>query len=291
MGSKQHEIEQNDVRIRVSGCNATVTCQRPITVGIIADLHFPFEDPIAMVLARQVLEAAQPDLLILNGDIWDAYGVSPWPVRPRKRVAFAEEVRTVRERVARLLAWFPIPVIMLAGNHESRIQRYLWRRAQELAELDELTIPGLLRLPDRVIYLSHADEYRPLEEFACAQVRLGRLYVLHGDTLKGPPYTVNAARNTFLKLGKPAVVGHYHVCQSWTQADYEGSVSGAWVVPCLCLPRAHYNAAKVMTQGLGIVKLEPDGYFEVELVPFLRRERRAIFRGQRFEVDLVKGWQ
>ncbi len=272
------------------GSTLYVAAEQPALILVLSDVHFPYEDALAMGLARQIAEETNPDLVILNGDIWDQYCVSPWPVRPSRRVNFTEEIKQVRSRLARLLSWFPDrPIVYIEGNHELRIQRYLWRKAQELADLEELTVPRLLQLPDRVIYLPHAEDYLPIDQYTAPQVLLGKLYVMHGDTLKGPPYTINVARNVWLKLQKPTLVGHWHVCQVWTQASYDGTLSGAWAAPCLCLPRAPYNAARIMAQGVAVVRLDPSGYFEVELVPFIAARGETVWRGRHLVVD-PGGW-
>ncbi|MCS7296352.1 MAG: hypothetical protein NZ761_13265 [Dehalococcoidia bacterium] len=93
--------------------------------------------------------------------------------------------------------------------------------------------------------------------------------MLHGDTIRSTGALINVARTIYLKLLKPVVVGHWHRAQVYLQTDYAGRTSGAWAIPCLTGPRAHYATDRVMDQGLAVVHASPTGLFEVHVVPFL----------------------
>lgn len=259
----------------------------PIHAVILSDIHFPFEAPDALNLARAITEDVAPDIIILNGDIMDFFGISQYPVPPSRRVGFAKELEGSRERLHQLLAWGSTQWIYIEGNHEYRLRRYLYRRAQELADLEALSIPHLLALPGSVIYLSHVEEPQRRDDFASPQVRLGKLFVLHGDTVKTSGNTINVARTVFQRLLKPVLIGHWHRVQSYTQTDYEGSTSGAWVTGCLCRPRPHYDVGRIWGQGIAVVTVE-NGFFEVELIPFVANDHhlQAIFRGKRYQVKI-----
>jgi len=277
------------LRVEVSGPSARVVVgKRPITAVVLSDLHFPYEDPDAMRLAKQVVAAADPDIIILNGDVVDFYGISYYPTRALRRARFHEEIQEDRRRIERLLSWSGRAVwIYIEGNHENRLRYYMWRRAPELSELELLTIPNILNLPREVIYLAHVDEPRGRDDFAAPQVVLGKLYIMHGDTIRMSGNAVNISRSVFLRLMVPVLIGHWHRVQSYTQTDYEGVTSGAWVTGCLCRPRPHYDTGRIWGQGMAVITVE-DGFFQVDLLSFVAKDNVlfTIWRGQRFSVPI-----
>lgn len=273
------------LRVERNGPEARVLSDSPYQAVVLSDLHLPWADPDAMLLAREIVRDVDPDLLVVNGDLLDVWALTKWPVSPPTR-SFASELQRVREQVAALATWAPgRPWIWLDGNHELRFVRYLWRRASELWEIDDLDLAHLVRAPSSWIHLSHVEGYGRRSEAVIPQVRLGRLTVLHGDGLRLSGATVNVARSVYLRVLKPVLVGHWHRAQVYTQTDYEGQTSGAWVVPCLTGPRAHYDAGRLMDQGLAVVEVHEGGLFTVHLVHFVLHGDRlvAIHGGKRYE--------
>lgn len=284
------ESECKPFQIRQDGPSISIVPAkgRQLTAAILSDIHFPFEDPEALRLAIEIIGAVTPDLVILNGDIVDFFGVSRYPTPPQRRVNFAKELESSRERLHGLLReYHTAQWIYIEGNHEYRLRQYLYRKAQELADLEALSIPNLLALPGHVTYLAHVEEPQSREDFAAPQIRLGKLFILHGDTVRTNGATINVARTVFLRLLKPVLIGHWHRVQSYTQTDYEGVTSGAWVTGCLCRPRPHYDTGRIWGQGIAVIAVE-NGFFEVELVPFIAKDRylQAIFRGKRYRVRI-----
>jgi hypothetical protein len=62
------------------GPSLEVQAHKPITAVVIGDLHFPFEDPAAMALAKKIIASANPEIVIINGDLVDFFGISRFPV-------------------------------------------------------------------------------------------------------------------------------------------------------------------------------------------------------------------
>ena len=272
------------VTLDVRQPSARIVARRAYTVVVLSDIHLPEEDPDAMLLAHDIVRDVKPDVVIINGDLVDFKGVAWFRTSPYRRVSFAEELEQAAEKLQRILAWAPdARWVYIEGNHEVRLQNYLWDRAPELAYLPSLAVPALLRVPTNVTYLAHVEGYRRRLEAAAPEVRLGSLYILHGDTIKSSGNVVNVARTVFLKLLKPVLVGHWHRSQIYLHTDYEGQTTGAWATPCLTGPRAHYGTDRVMDQGISVIYVD-DHLFEVNLIPFLARGRelRAIFQGRSY---------
>lgn len=260
-----------------------------VRVCIIGDVHLPFHDPAAVELALRIIRYVQPHFLILNGDIVDFHGISRFPVTPIRRLQFPAELRFARRWLRWLREQLPdVVMIYLAGNHEERLRSYLWRKAQELSEIDALRLPELLGLRELGIHFAETEtEPRGYSDFVAAQVVLGgRLYVLHGHSIRTSGSVVNVARTVFHRTFVPMLIGHWHRTQHHEETSYDGSTSGCWVVGCLCYPRPHYDAGRIWGQGMAVVHLR-DQWFRPTLVSFFRRDNHlhAFHEGTLFSVD------
>lgn len=262
------------------------------TAVILSDVHFPFEDPDALILARQIISDAKPKIVILNGDIVDFFGISKFPVPPIRRAQFGEEIKMAAEKIGLLKRFAPNALwIYTEGNHELRMQLYVWRRAPEMSDLvrveDELELSK-----NNIIYLKQAQEPQAREDFAAPQVKLGKLYVMHGHTVRIWGNAVNVARGVFQRLLKPVLIGHWHRKDVYSQTDYEGVLNGAFVQGCLCHPRPHWDTGRIWGQGMSVVYVQ-NGYFEADVIEFIAKDKKlfCLWRGKRYETKIgAKKW-
>ena len=253
---------------------------------VLSDLHLPFEDTRAVELAAAVADDFKPTHLILNGDVWDAMPVSPFPVPVRERVRLAEQVDAVSRKLRKLidrLGFADKPVIFIEGNHELWWIRYIQRRAQELEGLPQLTIPSILSLPDNIQYLPHIVGYRSIGQSAAPEVVAGALHIMHGDTVRLGAQLVNVARTICMRMGVPTLVGHWHVCQEYLATTYDGRVQAAWASGALVLPRAAYNSGRIAQQGIATVTVSGKT-FECSVIPFWHESSRiaCFYAGKRY---------
>ncbi len=251
------------------GVWAEVQPKRNITIAVLNDVHVPFQDPTAWSLALTILRDVQPDIVVVNGDFVDFFAISRFSKDPRRKLELGLEIKEARSVLQQLFERVPTRQwIFIEGNHEARLRAFIWNRAVELIGLDELELPNLLRL-DGVLYLRHPDTPCPTDTFAAPLVRMGMLYILHGDTFRMVSTAVNVARCLFLRTLKNLIVGHWHRADVWVQKDFEGHEHGCWIVPCLALPRPHWDSGRIWGQGLALVEMTPRGFFRVELVHFI----------------------
>lgn len=259
-----------------------------LRVVVLSDIHVPFHDPAAVELAVKITQWIDPHVVVLNGDIVDFYGISKFPSRPLRRFCFHIELhaahtflRMLREAISTQY------VVYLAGNHEERLRSYLWMKAKELAEVEALRVPALLKLESLGIeYLETLEEPKSFDEYIAAQVRVGKLFITHGHAIRSSGNTVNVARTVFLKTMVPLLIGHWHRTQHYEQTSYDGSTSGCWVAGCLCYPRPHYDAGRIWGQGIAVITATQN-QFRPEVVSFFRQQGKlhAIVQGTHFEVD------
>lgn len=284
---------------RLSVRNNTVSIEvypkSSLTVAVLSDIHAPFHDPHAIELALRIIQDANPRVIILNGDFVDFLGVSRFPVSPRRRISFHEEIRQARELLKYLRDRLPqgAEIIYLAGNHEERLLTYLWNKAKELAEIDMLRISRLLGCDLLGIrYIEASCEPKSIEDFVAPQVIIsGKLYVTHGHSIRTSGNVVNVARTVFHKVLVPMLIGHWHRTQHHEETNYAGHTSGCWVSGCLCYPRPNYDAGRIWGQGLAIVDVKGE-WFRPTLVSFFHRDGKlyAIFQGTLYSVDMSKDY-
>jgi len=114
----------------------------------------PYHDERALDLVLQIVEAVEPDRIVLLGDMLDLAELSlKYPRRPN-------QLYTIQPALEALHAWLvrlrraapPAQIVYLEGNHEDRLRRYMTAKAGELMPLRRvgtdvgLALPHLLAL-------------------------------------------------------------------------------------------------------------------------------------------------
>ena len=222
-------------------------------VGILSDIHVPYADPDALILAIEHLIKSDVGAVILNGDYMDMATASFHERDPRNR-DMGEEIEEGRNLMRMLRAAFPkIPIYARSSNHERRLERYLMQNAQILLGMPEFELKNLLRLAEHGI--EHIDYNRPMY--------IGKLTLLHGDEYKGGG-GINPARWLSLRAGTSAAAGHFHRTTSHVDRTLRGEIRGWWSIGCLCTLQPTWLPMNQWTQGFAIVDVNPDGSFEFD---------------------------
>lgn len=165
----------------------------------LSDIHYPYEDPKCLELVRAFLKDFQPDILILNGDIFDMPQISKFHLR-RKEVMLATNIQSDIDHGHAGLellmdAAKAKEILYPMGNHEDRWEAFLGAKAPELASLRALTIEELL-VPDGVKYTSYGNGYWLNDS----------LFIYHGLYIGKNNWT-DAER---LQIGASSITGHRH---------------------------------------------------------------------------------
>lgn len=246
---------------------------RYLRVLIWPDTHLPYADPRAVSLALQVGKYYQPDLVVLLGDMLDCTGFSRFPhdqVNPKSFLqteldewhGLAESIREMAPHAER---------VYLLGNHEERIERWLWSQPH-------LTGFAGLRLASLLTLSEHG--FRPeveREVMLCA----GHLTVTHGTRIGGQSAGL-AARQEMSRHGTSTVTGHTHRLALVTHRDKAGlrqAIEGGH----LSLNPPHYAPTiQNWIQGVTIGEISAEGNdFELRPVPF-RLSYRCLVDGREF---------
>lgn len=216
------------------------------TVLIGSDLHDIECDLFWRRCFIQTAERAQPDIIVLNGDVFDLpefgkYGVDPrdWDVVGRIRWVhtFLGDLRTVCPEAE---------IQLVEGNHEFRLLRHLSEATPALkvllSDLHGFTVPKLLGLDKfEVRYIAPAD-LRAFHEKDIAK-EISRNYTIIDDAVIGHHFPKGR------EMGFPGWNGHHHRHIVWTAYSptfgaYEWHQLGAGHVR-----KASYTDGKFWTNG------------------------------------------
>jgi predicted phosphodiesterase len=231
-----------------------LACRRALILG---DIHLPFQDNDALELAFEYGEEYKPDLVLLNGDVFDFYQLSRFKKDPTV-ASLKSEIAAGKKFFARLRHTFPsVRIVFRYGNHDRRWDDHV----MECAPLLWDTLPSLKDCwhVDAGI-IEHGIE---VIRDKC-NIMLGRLLVLHGDELpKGIGSPVNAARGVFIKTFVPTYVNHFHQESKQPAKTPTGKRIMTWSSGCLCGLSPHYLPINQWTTGFGTVDVEKNGDYRV----------------------------
>lgn len=221
------------------------------TAGILSDIHLNFHDSQALEVALEHLEYQAPDTIILLGDVVDFYAISFFQRDPELR-NLVNEVKSLRQFLQHLRGRFPkARIIYKDGNHEERLQRYVWERIPEISAL--MTHDGVRVFSMEFIANSSSvgvelvGDKRP--------ILLGEhLHLLHGHEFRKPMTNpVNPARGLFLRTGCNAMCGDLHQTSQHTESGLAKTVS-TYSIGCLCELHPAYMPLNKWNHGFATVR-------------------------------------
>lgn len=178
---------------------STRTADRGYRLTVItSDWHIPFHNRPLVDAWLDYISDAQPDDIVLNGDIIDCLTISSFD-KPPGAPAMQDEIDACITELDRIRAVCPMAEIhWLDGNHEQRMERLLLREPG-LWGLKALRIRELMGLDAKRI--SYRSYMQPLT--------IGALTCVHGDRVS--KHAGFAAKAQLLDYGyQNVVVGHTH---------------------------------------------------------------------------------
>lgn len=113
------------------------------TVAILSDLHMPFHCKISLQKAIAIVEQKRPQVIIVNGDLFDAYSFSKFP-RNVNLYTPAEEMRQARYYAEKMFSDLRkasprAKMFLTLGNHSMRISKRLAESLPELVGIVDIT--------------------------------------------------------------------------------------------------------------------------------------------------------
>ena len=209
------------------------------------DIHAPFVDNDALQVALAFIRVFKPHVVFLIGDVVDMYQVSSFDKDPERRFKLWEDLTCgylILKRIRK--ACGDVPIYYIEGNHEARMQRYLWRQAPELSGFPSLQLPKLLNLDE--MNIKYVEEGSMLWH---------GLLVKHGNMVRSKSgYT---ATGEMEKAGISGISGHTHRLSQVYKRNYASTKT--WVeCGCLCDLNPEYANGNVMDWQSGLAF----GYYE-----------------------------
>lgn len=219
---------------------------------VLGDVHLPMHDVCTVEAAVNEARAKNAVGVLLNGDIMDMFGISPF-FRIPSRERFIDELECAKQFIRWLRSRLPnARIIWREGNHEFRFQRYVADRAPALFDVPDFTLPALLKLAD------HGIEWVQDKR----KVLLGKLITLHGHELR-KGQGVNPARFAFLRSTSSVLVGHWHRTSEHHQRSLADKNYACWSVGCACHLSPDYDAYGDANHGYAMVQVGEDRWFSV----------------------------
>ena len=225
----------------------------------LTDLHFPDCDPKAWSLALQIIKDVQPDLVWNNGDFLDFKSISRFLTDPKHKLTLASDIGSGRKALHQLRETAPnARLVLREGNHDRRLQTFLYSRAPELSGLEDLSLPKLLHLKNVDCQFKGGDD----------RTKVGELFHIHGDELATG--MVFPARAALSKAHCNLIFGHVHRFSVAYEASLSGRDHVAWSIGCLQNMQVDYSFHTGWTQGVARVDYTKSGLFNVTPIPFFR---------------------
>lgn len=234
--------------------------EKPVTpsgikkIIVASDFHDVDTDLFCLSVFIKTCEREQPDIIVLNGDIFDLYEFSRFDKDPRK-TNLRKRFEFVRDYIFRPLRTVcPTAQIDLTiGNHEQRVLKHLSSRSPEMFVLMELTgisLAQLLMLDEfQISLISKMD----LSAYSAPEIReeLKKNFKVYYNTV-----TMNHTGDE--DFGMCTVSGHVHTPALKTRVlQKAGSVW--WVtLGCMCKIDADYTQTKTNWQhSFCIIYVDP----------------------------------
>lgn len=230
-------------------------------LAVLSDIHFPEHHPTGWELTLRILADLQIDKVLFLGDIVDFEPLSRFVMPPDRRLQLQEEFDVAKKELGRLRAILPKATFeFMEGNHEERLNKFLYQKAPELFGLEKISVRGFLELDALNIHYLKPGR----------QKREGRLLLIHGHELKVS--STHYAKSLYLKINENVMCGHHHVESKYIHT-LGGNLKqeGGWTLSCLRSLRPHWSPFSHWTLGFAVVDFSLGGYFHVDQILYLLR--------------------
>jgi len=233
---------------------------------MIGDTHGVFVDQRVWASVLDFVRDFKPDAIHLMGDIADFYDISRFSKDPTRRVMLAKEIdftKTVILAEIRRAAGQKCKIDWIEGNHEERLQKYLWRQAPELAGVPSMEMEALF------------DMNRYGISYVRGNITVGDLQLTHGNLVrKHSGYTAKAMLDDY---GMSVMHNHTHRLGSVYKTDRSGEYV-AYENGCLCRTDLDYVDHPNWQHGFSVGWVLPTGRFHIQQIAVV--DGRFVFDGK-----------
>lgn len=182
---------------------------------VLSDIHVPDHDQKALALAIAYMKDAKPDIIVLNGDIADFIAPSKYPKDPDLVETFADELSETVDLLRTIRKNHPSAAIYYTqGNHEHRVERYLYDKAPALCSLPELGVDRLLKMNEFDIQFVDGQD----------SIMVGSINIHHGSIIR--KHSGDSVQSHVLSEGISTLMGHVHRMGVYYKTDRNGTLIG-----------------------------------------------------------------
>lgn len=218
-------------------------------IGHMGDIHIPYHNKEAVILALEFFLKKEVDCIIINGDLIDCYSLSRFQKDPTKR-RFKGELDLTKDFLKRVREAFPdVLIVYKEGNHEERFEAILKIKAPEFFDVAEFKLDVLLRLRELDI------QYVGNKKI----IHAGKLNVLHGHEFGRQLWSpVNPARGAYMRAKENVVIGHHHQTSEHSEPSLNKKEIAAWSLGCLSDMNPEYMPINRWNLGFGVQTMIDD---------------------------------
>jgi hypothetical protein len=229
----------------------------PVTKGsglVIADMHYPFQDNMAITLALNWgKKNGHVDFILLNGDIGDFHTLSKFDKEPTA-MRYRTELDGIKKILQIISRIFPnAKIIYKKGNHEYRLLRYLKLKAPEIFEMKPFLFDDYLDFKGLGVEVYENDTV----------LGVGKLLIGHGDEFGSISTAVSPARGLLLKTFECGLIAHNHKDSMHSKATGLDKIITTWSIGCLCTLHPQWLRFNEWTHGCAGLRVDGKD-FEVE---------------------------
>lgn len=216
-------------------------------VMIMPDIQLPFGDKDALDIALQVMADYKPHKVVFVGDALDLTAWSKYEQRPEYATATQGAIVELHQLLSTIRRMLPSSeIVMMAGNHEKRMETALLRNAQAaygLKRADQLDNWPVMSVPYLCAFDQLGVEY--IDGYPANRYWLNeRLQVRHGSIARPGGKTAPAVANDE-KVS--TIFGHIHrIEQSYKTVNVFGGgrTNAAYSIGCLARIDGHVPSTK-----------------------------------------------
>jgi len=257
---------RNGTLIHVEQPKVDVESGSTVKALLLPDIHWPYHDQRALDAAIDYGIKVGCSVVLIQGDGFDCYYVSSFkkdPLRP--------QFHTERKISKQLFKDFTRQIgdvrkIFLCGNHEERIQSYIWTQAPAFADVKALSVPALYGLNELGWEFVSNKE---LKRAGCSPFKFGKCFIFHGHEIGMSGGAKNFARLHYLKDPVCQINAHHHQEDSAKFTKSSGDMDGSWTLGCLCKLAPDYASFNQWGHGFGVIEFDAAGDFRVEPRPII----------------------
>lgn len=226
----------------------------PARVLVSSDWHCPFHDPKALQATYEfATRKFSLTHAVCDGDIQDFYQISRHSKNREMRDIVSERDVTV-ECLAIAGDKLPRKVekIFKRGNHDFRLDKYLWDNAAELSRAPELRLEKWLMLAELgYTYVSDS------------RLVIGDISGFHGHELNLNGNAVVPARGVFTKVLMNAFCAHLHRTSRYSEpvGDRSRTIT-THTIGCLCDLEPAYAPYNKWNLGFAVIEVHKNGETE-----------------------------